>query len=189
MPPAPLELRLPDWTDAYLLTNASLPDDKARMRFVIGLAAENVRRGTGGPFGAAVFERGSGKPVAIGVNLVPSLAQSVLHAEVVAIMFAPQSVGHYTLSAPGMAEHELFTSCEPCAMCFGAVLWSGVRRLVCGATRDDAESIGFDEGPVDEDSYEYLQRRGIDVSRRIERDAARDVLRRYAAGDGAIYNA
>ena len=188
MPPAPLELRLPDWTDAYLLTNASLPDDKARMRFVIGLAAENVRRGTGGPFGAAVFERASATPVAIGVNLVPSLGQSVLHAEVVAIMFAQQRVRSYTLSAPGMAEHELFTSCEPCAMCLGAVLWSGARRLVCGATRDDAQSIGFDEGPVDEDSYEYLQRRGIEVLRRVERGAARDVLQRYAATDGSIYN-
>jgi tRNA(Arg) A34 adenosine deaminase TadA len=187
MPPAALELRLPDWTDDYLRTNTPAGDDVQRMRFVIGLSAENVRRGTGGPFGAAVFERNSGKLVAVGVNLVPSLAQSVLHAEVVAIMFAQQSVRSYTLSGQGRVEHELFTSCEPCAMCLGAVLWSGVRRLVCGATRDDAQSIGFDEGPVDEDSYEYLQRRGIDVLRRVERDTARDVLRRYAAADGAIY--
>jgi tRNA(Arg) A34 adenosine deaminase TadA len=188
MPPAPLELRLPDWTNEYTRANTPLRGDADRMRFAIALAAENVRQGTGGPFGAAVFERASGQLVAIGVNLVPSLAQSMLHAEVVAIMFAQHRVGSYTLATPG-TEHDLFTSCEPCAMCLGAVLWSGVRRLVCGATREDAEAIGFDEGPVYEDSYEHLERRGIEVSRNIERAAARDVLQRYAAANGAIYNA
>jgi tRNA(Arg) A34 adenosine deaminase TadA len=158
------------------------------MRFAITLAAENVRRGTGGPFGAAVFERESGRLVAAGVNLVPLLGQSVLHAEVVAIMLAQRKVGTFTLSAPDMVEHELVTSCEPCAMCLGAVLWSGVHSLVCGATREDAEAIGFDEGPVNESSYAYLEQRGIEIMRRVERDAARDVLLRYAAADGAIYN-
>ena len=188
MPPAAFELTLPAWTHAYIREAVALQSVEEQMRLAIALAEENVRRGTGGPFGAAIFERGSGRLLSIGVNLVPSLGVSVLHAEVVAIVLAQQKVGTHTLSAPGMAEHTLVTSCEPCAMCLGAVLWSGVRELVCGATREDAEAIGFDEGPVNESSYAYLERRDIDVVRRIERDAARDVLQRYAAANGFIYN-
>ena len=65
-----------------------------------------------------------------------------------------------------MAAHELVSSCEPCAMCLGATLWSGVRRLVTGATKADAEAIGYDEGPVFPESYAHLERRGIEVVRR-----------------------
>ena len=59
--------------------------------------------------------------------------------------------------------HELFTSCEPCAMCLGAVLWSGVRRVVYAARRDDALRLSFDEGPVFPESFAYLRRRGIRI--------------------------
>jgi tRNA(Arg) A34 adenosine deaminase TadA len=165
-----------------------LESDAARMRFVVELAAENVRRRTGGPFGAAVFESETGALVAVGVNLVTSLQQSMLHAEVMAIMVAQQRVGGYTLAAPGMPRRELVTSCEPCAMCLGAVFWSGARRLVCGAAREDAEAVGFDEGPVYDASYEYLESRGIEVVRRVERAVAAEVLTKYAADDGVIYN-
>ena len=187
MSPAALELHLPDWVAAQeqprAITNAA-----ERMQFVIQLAAQNIRERTGGPFAAAVFERDSGALVAVGVNLVTSLSVSILHAEVVAIVLAQRRVGSFTLSAPGAPVHELVTSCEPCAMCLGAVLWSGARRLVCGALREDAESIGFDEGPVDERSYAYLEQRGIEVVRGMERAAARQVLRDYAAANGFIYN-
>lgn len=117
------------------------------MRFVIDLAHENVARRTGGPFAAAVFRSDDGRCVSAGVNSVMRLNSAVLHAEVVALMFAQARVGSYTLRVAD-ASYELVTSCEPCAMCLGAILWSGVRRLVCGAARSDAERIGFDEGPV-----------------------------------------
>jgi tRNA(Arg) A34 adenosine deaminase TadA len=185
--PPPIEIRLPDWAAAHLATERVIAGDAERMRFVVELAGENVRRGTGGPFGAAVFESETGALVAVGVNLVTSLQQSMLHAEVMAIMVAQQRVGGYTLAAPGL-RHELVTSCEPCAMCLGAVFWSGARRLVCGAAREDAEAVGFDEGPVYDASYEYLERRGIEVVRRVDRAAAAEVLRKYAADDGVIYN-
>jgi tRNA(Arg) A34 adenosine deaminase TadA len=188
MQPPPIELRLPPWAAAHMESGRVLASDAERMRLVVGLAAENVRQGTGGPFGAAVFEAGTGALVAIGVNLVTSLQQSMLHAEVMAIMLAQQRVGSWTLAAPGMPRHELVTSCEPCAMCLGAVFWSGARRLVCGAAREDAEAVGFDEGPVYDASYEYLASRGIEVVRRVERAAAREVLTKYAAADGVIYN-
>jgi tRNA(Arg) A34 adenosine deaminase TadA len=182
-----IEVRLPAWAAEHMRATGVPKTDAERIRFVVELAAENVRRESGGPFGAAVFESGTGALVAVGVNLVTSLKQSMLHAEVMAIMVAQQRVGTWTLNAPGL-RHELFTSCEPCAMCLGAVFWSGVRRLVCGAAREDAEAAGFDEGPVYDASYDYLERRGIEVVRRVERAAARKVLMKYAAGDGVIYD-
>ena len=92
------------------------------------------------------------------------------------------------LSAPGLPEHELFTSCEPCAMCLGATLWSGVRRVVCGAAREDASRLDFEEGPVFPASYEYLENRGIEIVHNLLRDEARAVLELYRAKDGRIYN-
>ena len=62
---------------------------------------------------------------------------------------------------------QLFTSCEPCCMCLGATLWSGVNRLVCAAKKDDASAIGFDEGPVFDESYEHLERSGVEVVRNV----------------------
>jgi len=82
---------------------------------------------------------------------------------------------------------ELFTSCEPCAMCLGATLWSGASRIVCGATKEDAQSIGFDEGPVYERSYEHLKDCGVEVTRNVLTEEAASVLRRYG-NSGVIYN-
>jgi len=84
-------------------------------------------------------------------------------------------------------QFELFTSCEPCAMCLGATLWSGVSRLVCGATKDDAQAIGFDEGPVYEESYRHLEKCGVGVTRNVLTEEAAGVLRRYG-NSGLIYN-
>jgi tRNA(Arg) A34 adenosine deaminase TadA len=144
---------------------------------------------TGGPFGAAIFERDSGRLVAVGVNLVVPLANSALHGEMVAFMMAQARLGSYTLGGDGMPAHELATSCEPCAMCLGATLWSGVRRVVCGATRDDALRLDFDEGPVFEASYEYLAARGVEVVRELRRAEAAEVLALYRRRSGVIYNA
>lgn len=142
-----LTISLPDWLNERLAAPIWIQGDEARMRFVIDLAHENVARRTGGPFAAAVFRSDDGRCVSAGVNSVMRLNSAVLHAEVVALMFAQARVGSYTLRVAD-ASYELVTSCEPCAMCLGAILWSGVRRLVCGAARSDAERIGFDEGPV-----------------------------------------
>ena len=74
-----------------------------------------------------------------------------------------------------------------CAAGFGMTLWSGVTRLVCGATRDDAMELGFDEGPINEDSYRHLQGRGVEVVRGILRTEARAVLKRYQELGRPIY--
>src|SRR5512145_3146208 len=152
------------------------------MRVAIGLARENVVRGTGGPFGAVVFDERTALPVAAGVNLVERQANAILHAEVVALMLAHRAIGRFTLGAPDLAPHALVTSCDPCAMCLGAALWSGVRRLVCGADRTDAMGIGFDEGPVFASSYRYLAERGVTVVHGVLRDEAARVLAEYHRG-------
>jgi tRNA(Arg) A34 adenosine deaminase TadA len=135
-----------------------------------------------------VFRLPDGALVAIGVNSVTRLCNSVLHAEVMAIMLAQRRVGSFTLDGRDHAAHALVTSCEPCAMCLGATLWSGARRLVCGATREDATALGFDEGPVFPESYAYLESRGIAVARGVLREQAAAVLELYRRSGGPIYN-
>jgi tRNA(Arg) A34 adenosine deaminase TadA len=158
------------------------------MAFVIRLAELNERRGTGGPFAAAVFDCESHELLAAGVNLVLASGYSIAHAEVVALSLAQRTAGGFDLGRKG-ASRELVTSVEPCAMCLGAVCWSGIRGLVCGARGEDAETIGFDEGPKREDWVRDLEARGIQVTRDVMREAAGRVLQDYAARGGVIYNA
>jgi tRNA(Arg) A34 adenosine deaminase TadA len=159
-----------------------------RMRLAISLSSENVVRKTGGPFGAAIFERDSGRLVAVGVNSVTRHNNCTLHGEMVAFMMAQAQLGNFSLGAPGMPPHELVTSCEPCAMCLGAILWSGVARVVCGAARQDATELKFEEGPVFPESYRYLEERGIEIVHGVLRGEARAVLALYRAQGGEIYN-
>lgn len=184
----PVVVDLPAWAAGKEPVGAVFPTDADRMRLAIALARENVERETGGPFGAAIFEEGTGRLLAVGVNSVVRLSNSVLHAEMVAFMRAEARVGSYTLRAPGLAGHALYSSCDPCAMCLGAALWSGVRRIVCGATRDDAVSLRFDEGPVFPESYDYMRRRGIEIQHGLLRAEAREVLEVYRSRGGVIYN-
>jgi tRNA(Arg) A34 adenosine deaminase TadA len=127
--------------------------------------------------------------VSVGVNSVVRLNNPTLHAEMVAFMRAGAAVGSYSLAAPGLPAHELFTSCEPCAMCLGAVLWSGVKRVVYAARRDDATRLDFDEGPVFPESFAYLRRRGIRLEGGPLREAAREVMEEYRRSGAPIYNA
>ena len=179
----------PDWLPPFVDWERRYATDEERMRLVVALARENVLRDTGGPFAAGVFESASGRLVAAGVNSVVRLGNSTLHGEMVAFMMAQARVGAYSLGIEGLPRHELVTSCEPCAMCLGATLWSGVRRLVCGATREDAGRLAFDEGPVFAESYEYLERRGIEIIRGVCRGEALAVLELYRSRGGRIYNA
>ena len=178
----------PSWVDDVTDWAALYVTLEERTRVAIDLARENVLRGTGGPFGAAIFEIQSGRLVAAGVNLVVPLNNSSLHAEMVAFMMAQSIRGSYSLQRAGLPEHALHTSCEPCAMCLGAVLWSGVRRVVWSATREDADSIDFDEGPVFNASYDYLRARGIRFDGGVLRDEGRAVLELYGERGGTIYN-
>lgn len=181
-----IEVIIPPWVGEIEESGGDFPSDEARMRLAIALARRNAAQG-GGPFGAAVFEKSTGKLIAAGVNLVLQLGNSMMHAEMVALMLAEQRRGNYSLAPAGGSACELVTSCEPCAMCLGAVHWSGVSRLVCGATRDDVENIGFEEGPVGPESYRYLEDHGVEVVRQVCRNESQNVLADYARANGVIY--
>ncbi len=182
-------MRLPAWVAEFLATRPErFVTPEARMALVVALAERNVAEG-GGPFAAAVFEAESGRLVAPGVNLVQQEQCAVLHAEVVAIMLAQRRLGSYDLGAAELPACELVSSTEPCTMCQGAVVWSGVRTLVCGARDEDARAIGFDEGPKAPDWVAALEERGIGVRRDLCRAEAVAVLRAYRDGGGLIYNA
>jgi tRNA(Arg) A34 adenosine deaminase TadA len=183
-----VKIELPSWVNSFVDWNKLYVSDEEKMSLAIKLAVENVRRSTGGPFGAAIFNSKNGEIISVGINQVLRLNNSCLHAEIIAIMFAQAALETYRLNSSGVAQYELFTSCEPCCMCLGAVLWSGLSRVVCGATKDDAASIGFDEGPVYESSYEYLRNKGIEIKRRLMRQEAVTAFDLYKKTGGVIYN-
>ncbi len=186
--PMRLAIELPGWAPSICDPDRPYATDEEKMRLAIELARQNTLQKTGGPFGAAVFRSSDDSLLSVGVNLVAPLCNSVLHAEIVAFMFAERAIGSHTLKVPAMSPHVLFTSCEPCAMCLGAILWSGVRRVVYAAQRTDAMEIGFEEGPVFPQSYEYLRKREIELVQGPLRDEARAVLRLYQQSAGTIYN-
>jgi len=95
-----------------------------------------------------------------------------------------------TWALPGWMDGVLaqVTRTEPCAMCLGAIPWSGVRRLVCGARDEDARQVGMDEGDKPDDWEACFGRRGIAVTRDVCRAGAADVLLAYRDGGGLIYN-
>jgi tRNA(Arg) A34 adenosine deaminase TadA len=183
-----VHIEYPDWVSSLVTWDVPYNTQEDRMRLAIAVSRMNVEKDTGGPFGAAIFESDTGRVVAVGMNSVVRLSNCTLHGEMVAFMMANQRVGSFSLNSPGLPKHELYTSCEPCAMCLGATLWSGVHRVVYGAAREDASLLNFEEGPVFPESYKYLEDRGITIVRNVLRDEARAVLELYRSRSGKIYN-
>ena len=181
-------IALPPWIDAAVDGATVCASDDAKMALAVRLATLNVEHGLGGPFGAAVFEQDSGRLVAVGVNRVLAHRCSVAHAEMVAIMLAQATLGCHTLAVGPARDYVLATSAQPCAMCYGALGWSGISRLLVGARREDVESItGFDEGPLPDDWRGGLERRGIAVVRDVLREQACEPLHRYRTAGGLVY--
>jgi tRNA(Arg) A34 adenosine deaminase TadA len=112
--------------------------DEAHMRRAIELARLHSGAGAGGPFGAVVVK--DGRIVGEGWNQVTSANDPTAHAEIVAIRRACAGLGTFDLTGA-----TVFTSCEPCPMCLGAILWSRASRMCYAATRADAAEIGFDD--------------------------------------------
>ncbi|MGB0909071.1 MAG: nucleoside deaminase [Nitrospirales bacterium] len=158
------------------------------MTLITDLAHLNVKYRTGGPFAAGIFNSETNRLIAPGVNLVTTSQASIAHAEIVAITLAQQALHHHDLGADGLAPHELVTSTEPCAMCLGAIPWSGIKALTCGARDEDARAIGFDEGAKPHNWVEALEERGISVTRDVHRIEATQVLQNYKKDGGIIYN-
>lgn len=182
-----IRLNLPSWLlqQWQQASQQSFLRDEDKMALVLRVTRENMDRG-GGPFGAAIFDRSRHQLISLGANRVIPSGCSLWHAETVAIAAAQHAFGRHDLGNVGPLE--LITSCEPCCMCLGALLWSGVKRVVCGARDADARAIGFDEGPKPEDWVGVCHDRGIEVQRDVNRVAANKLLERYAQTGGTIYN-
>jgi guanine deaminase len=123
------------------------------MRRAIALALENVRSG-GGPFAAVIVK--DGRIVAEGANRVTSTNDPTAHAEVVAIREACRALGDFQL-----AGCDLYTTCEPCPMCLGAIYWARPARVFYAGTAADAAAAGFD------DAFIYDELKGTHAARRI----------------------
>jgi tRNA(Arg) A34 adenosine deaminase TadA len=111
------------------------------MQRAIDLAVENVRQGLGGPFGAVVVR--DGVIVGSGANAVTATNDPTAHAEVMAIRAACRALGTFQLRGC-----EIYTSCEPCPMCLGAIYWARPERIYFAATRADAAAAGFDDAHI-----------------------------------------
>ncbi len=189
MLPTTLRISLPAWVN-----DLEVPDALAhltdRMRFVLDLATQNIDRGTGGPFAAGIVEQQSGRLIAVGVNRVVPENCGLAHAEVLAIGLAQAALGTYDLGGTGRPRLQLVSSSQMCAMCLGAVVWSGVSHVVYSTTAADViATVGFDEGPTPPDYTAQLVHRGIAVVPGVMRDEGLAVLRRYVASGGVVYNA
>jgi len=184
----PIHIPLPDWV-SHILSEKEyfFPSVAERMNLVLELAAQNVKHATGGPFAAAVFDTRTGRLIAPGVNLVTSSNCSLAHAEMVALALAQQKLGCYNLSENNLS-CQLVSSTAPCAMCLGAIPWSGIASLVCGARDEDARAIGFDEGDKPDHWLARLHQRGIEVIPDVQREKARLILQQYLDAGGCIYN-
>jgi tRNA(Arg) A34 adenosine deaminase TadA len=121
------------------------------MREAINLSRQNIRDGKGGPFAAVIVKDGA--VIARGTNLVTSTNDPTAHAEIVAIREACRTLGSFQLDGC-----DIYTSCEPCPMCLGAIYWARPRALYFANTGDDAATIGFDDRTI----YEEFTRRHRD---------------------------
>ena len=183
---AQTHLTLPAWVHSEVDAQRRYEDDEAKVALAIQLSHRNVEHGSGGPFGAAVFDA-AGRLLSVGVNRVVPQTCSVAHAEMMAYMTAQSRTQRARLNEDG-ERYVLATSAQPCCMCYGATFWAGIDELLIGATAADVmELTEFDEGPLPADWAGELQRRGIAVRQGILRDAAREVLRIYSQGGGKHY--
>jgi tRNA(Arg) A34 adenosine deaminase TadA len=185
-----LSISLPDWAiQEQNKLPEFLPRVEDQMREVIRFSQWNIDHQTGGPFAAGIFERHSGKRIMLGVNRVVPLGISSAHAEIVTLSMAQRLLGSWNLGDTSMPEMQLVVNWRPCAMCYGAVIWSGVRSLVIAGSDDACESItGFDEGPIHPQWKEELIRRGISVQDNVLYEQAIEVFKRFRDAGYLVYN-
>lgn len=181
-----VHLTLPPWLLQLGPEQHRYPDDAARMRLAIELSRLNVERGTGGPFGAALFAA-DGRLLGVGVNRVEAMTCSAAHAEMMALMTAQTRLARYRLNGDGLRV-TLASSAQPCCQCYGATIWAGIDELLIGARSEDVMRLtAFDEGPLPPDWIGELERRGIAVKRDLQREDACAVLAAYTARGGITY--
>lgn len=151
-------------------------DHKEFMRMAIALSIQNVTESIGGPFGAVVVK--DGKFVAGSANRVTSTNDPTAHAEVSAIRLACQKLNTFDLSGC-----VIYTSCEPCPMCLGAIYWSRIETIYFANTKVDAENIGFSDKFIYEELEKPMDKRSLPVVQMM-RDEAMQAFKLW--GDSAM---
>lgn len=127
---------------------------KEFMDEAIRLAEENVNSGNGGPFGAVVVQ--NSEIIARGVNMVTALNDPTAHAEVMAIRAACEKLHWFEIK-----DCELYSSCEPCPMCLGAIYWARPKALYFAASHKDAAAAGFDDAHIYDEICAPISKRSI----------------------------
>jgi len=145
--------------------------DKKFMQRAIGLAERGMDANAGGPFGCVIAK--DGEIVGEGCNSVTSTNDPTAHAEIVAIREACQKVGAFQLDGC-----VVYTSCEPCPMCLGAIYWARPERVYFACTREDAANIGFDDRFIYEELEKANDERRLQIIN-LMRDEALDVFRKW----------
>src|SRR5688572_14662653 len=141
------------------------------MREAIRLSIENVESGKGGPFAAVIVK--DGKIIASGVNEVTASNDPTAHAEVVAIRKACELLNSFQLDGC-----EIYTSCEPCPMCLGAIYWARPSKLFFANTKSDAAEILFDDQFIYEEIARPLTERKL-FTQQMMREEALDAFRKW----------
>ena len=141
------------------------------MRRAIELSVENVRSGNGGPFAALVVK--DGEILATGTNLVTTVCDPTAHAEIVAIREACRKLAQFQL-----AGCDIYTTCEPCPMCLGAIYWARPTRVYFGNTAADAAVIGFDDSFIYQQLGVSLPQRAIPMIQ-LMREEAQSAFREW----------
>jgi tRNA(Arg) A34 adenosine deaminase TadA len=141
------------------------------MARAVALSAEKMRAGRGGPFGAVIAR--DGEIIAEGSNQVTSGNDPTAHAEVVAIREACRRLGTFSLQGC-----EMYTSCEPCPMCLGAIYWARLDRVYYANTRNDAAAIGFDDDHIYRELDKPIDDRAVPFIR-LESEAARAIFKEW----------
>lgn len=137
--------------------------DQFFLKKAIALALEGMSKNEGGPFGAVIVK--DGKIVGQGWNKVTSTNDPTAHAEVTAIRDACKNLGDFQLK-----DCTIYSSCEPCPMCFGAIYWARPARLVYAASKYDAAAINFDDEFIYEELDKRPNERSIPVVRMLEKE-------------------
>lgn len=141
-----------------------MEDKKKFMRQAIQLSIDSMRAGNGGPFGAIIVK--DGKVIAKGSNRVTSTNDPTAHAEVVAIREACKVLGSFQLTGC-----EIYTSCEPCPMCLGAIYWARPDKMYFANTKTDAAAIGFDDKFIYEEIELEVQNRHLPTEQLLNEEA------------------
>jgi len=188
--PVNLTITFPDWIKNFIKEKSKTPliTLEEKMSATIELSRLNIKNNTGGPFGAIIFEISSHKMISVGINLVTKELNSIAHAEILALMFAQKKLQTYNLSSLNR-DLILISSGQPCAMCFSAIIWSGIKQVAYGAPKNDIELItGFDEGPLHHNWEKEAKKRGINIIKDVLKKDALKVLKTYCKNNGIIYN-